>query len=48
MFQRLFDDPHATTIGDQAVIRELTKRVNMDPNYTLPPGFVKFPSQQMV
>ena len=41
MFQRLFDDPNSTTIGDPELMKELTQRVNEDPNYNLPPGFYK-------
>lgn len=48
LFQRLFEDPNASSIGDPALIRELTRKVNMDPNYKLPPGFVKYPMEQMV
>lgn len=41
LFQRLFEDPQASSIGDPELIRELTRQVNLDPNYKLPPGFVK-------
>mmetsp|Transcript_29405 Transcript_29405/g.44461 ORF Transcript_29405/g.44461 Transcript_29405/m.44461 type:complete len:182 (+) Transcript_29405:3768-4313(+) len=44
MFQRLFEDPQATSIGDPEVIKELQRKVNTDPSYVLPPGFVKFPT----
>jgi hypothetical protein len=48
MFQRLFEDPNATSIGDPNLIRELTRKVNLDPNYVLPPGFVKYPVEDMI
>lgn len=40
LFQRLFADPQST-FGDAGIIAELTKRVNADPSFILPPGFIK-------
>lgn len=42
LFQRLFQDPTATSIGNTELIRELTNKVNQDPDYPLPPGYIKF------
>ena len=47
LFQRLLEDPTATSIGDAALIKELTRKVNDDPSYTLPPGFIKFKTQEL-
>ena len=47
LFQRLFQDPQATTIGDPVLIKELTRLVNEDPDYQLPPGFVKFKTTEL-
>ena len=41
LFQRLFEDPTASSIGDPALLAELTRQVNLDPDYQLPPGFIK-------
>lgn len=41
LFQRLFEDPGASTLGDPQLIAELERKVNENPNYELPPGFVK-------
>ena len=38
----MLEDPTATSIGDKALIEELTRKVNENPSYTLPPGFIKF------
>jgi hypothetical protein len=48
LFQRLFEDPQATSLGDPAIIKELSRKVNEDPNYELPPGFVKYQTNVMV
>lgn len=48
LFQRLFEDPQATSIGDPQVIRELERKLNLDPNYQLPPGFVKYRKEEMI
>jgi hypothetical protein len=29
------------------LIKELTRKVNDDPSYTLPPGFIKFKTQEL-
>ena len=42
LFQRLFQDPTATSIGNSELIQELTYKINEDENYPLPPGFIKF------
>jgi len=48
LFQRLLEDPTASSIGDKALIEELTRKVNEDPSYVLPPGFVKFKTQGLL
>lgn len=48
LFQRLFEDPQATSIGDPQVIRELERKLNLDPDYQLPPGFVKYRKEEMI
>tara|TARA_B110000285_G_scaffold229616_1_gene294665 strand:+ start:504 stop:734 length:231 start_codon:yes stop_codon:yes gene_type:complete len=48
LFQRLFEDPQATSLGDPALLKELARKVNANPDYQLPPGFVKFRTEVMV
>lgn len=33
LFQRLFEDPQATSLGDPVLLRELARKVNADPDY---------------
>jgi hypothetical protein len=42
LFQRLFQDPYSSSIGDPIILEELAKKVNEDPNFVLPAGFLKF------
>ena len=42
LFQRLFEDPMASSIGDSSVIKRLEDEVNKNSNYKLPPGFIKY------
>ena len=42
LFQRLFEDPFATSIGDPQLLKQLQQHVNDDPDYQLPPGFIKY------
>ena len=41
LFQKLFDDPNATSIGDQQLLSELNIKINQNPNFVLPEGFIK-------
>ena len=47
LFQRLFQDPHATSIGNSELLKELANKVNEDENYQLPPGFIKFKKEEL-
>ena len=38
---KLFEDPDATAIGDNEVRQELNRRVQDDPDYEVPQGYVK-------
>ena len=48
LFQRLFEDPTATSLGDPKLIKQLNHYVNENPDYKIPPGFVKFRAKQLV
>ena len=48
LFQRLFEDPQASSIGDPQLIRELTMKVNLNPDYKLPPGFIRYQVEDMI
>ena len=48
LFQRLFEDPTATSLGDPQLIKQLNTYVNENPNYKVPPGFVKFKTKKLV
>ena len=48
LFQRLFEDPHASSIGDPQLLKQLQKHVNEDPNYQLPHGFIKYKQPAVV
>lgn len=41
LFQRLFEDPLSQSIADHQLVKELTRKVNEDPDYEVPPGFIK-------
>lgn len=42
LFQRLFEDPYSSSIGDPVILEELARKVNADPNFVLPAGFLKY------
>ena len=42
LFQRLFEDPYSSSIGDPVILEELARKVNSDPGFVLPPGYIKF------
>ena len=41
LFQKLFEDPNATSIGDQQLLHELNIQMNQNPNFVIPDGYIK-------
>lgn len=48
LFQRLFEDPYSSSIGDPAILAELARKVNSDPDFVLPAGFLKYKKDVLV
>ena len=44
----LFDNPNATSLGDQDLIKELTRYIELNPYYPLPPGYKKMEERYTV
>lgn len=37
----LYEDPEASALGDQEILRELNRQIEINPNYELPEGYKK-------
>ncbi len=37
----LYEDPEASALGDQEIIRELNRQIEINPNYEIPEGYKK-------